>query len=128
MRNRTLSVVLITGIAAAGLTLSACHKKQPSPGQQMEQGAKQMGQGAEHAASEAGQAVTDSAITSRIKAQLAADQGLSGFDIHVGTDHGVVTLSGTVDNESESANAARIATNTDGVKGVINNIKVSPKS
>lgn len=128
MRNRILPVLLVTGIAAAGLTLSACHKNQPSPGQQMKQGAKQMGQGAEHAASEAGQAVTDSAITSKIKAQLAADQGLSGFDIHVETNHGVVTLSGTVDSEGERANAAHIATSTDGVKGVTNNIKVSPNS
>lgn len=128
MKNRTFVVLLATGIAAGSLALAGCHKKQASPGQQMEQGAQQMGQGAEQAATQAGQAVTDSAITTKIKGQLAADQGLSGFDIHVETNNGVVTLSGTVDTQAQRDNAEKIARTTDGVKGVTDNIKVAPES
>jgi len=124
MRKPIVSALAVVAIAAAGLTFSACHKKQPGPGQQMEQGAQQMGQGVEHAASNAGQAVSDSAITTKVKSKLAANQGLSSFDIHVETTNGIVTLTGTVDQASARDLAGQVARGTDGVKGVNNNIKV----
>lgn len=124
MRKPAIPMLAVATLAAAGLTLSACHKKQPSPGQQMKQGAQQIGQGVKHAASDAGQAVSDSAITTKVKSKLTANQGLSSFDIHVETTNGIVTLSGTVNQASARDLAERIARDTDGVKGVNNNIKV----
>jgi len=125
MRKHLFTLFAIASLASAGLALSACHKKQANPGQQMKQGAEQMGQGVKHAASNAGQAISDSAITTKIKSKLAANQGLSSFDIHVETTNGIVTLSGTVDMTSKRDLAGRIANETDGVKGVTNDIKVS---
>ncbi|MGH8128573.1 MAG: BON domain-containing protein [Gammaproteobacteria bacterium] len=124
MRKQLLTAFAIVSLAAGGLALSACHKKQGSPGQQMKQGAQQMGQGMKHATSNAGQAMSDSAITTKIKSKLAANQGLSSFNIHVETNNGMVTLTGTVDMTSKRDLAGRIADSTDGVKGVTNNIKV----
>lgn len=124
MRKPAIPLLTVIALAAAGLALSACQKKQPSPGQQMKQGAQQIGQGVEHAASDAGQAVSDSAITTKVKSRLAANQGLSSFDIHVETTNGVVTLTGTVNQVSARDLAGRIASDTDGVKGVNNNIRV----
>lgn len=128
MKRPTVPVLLVAAIAVTGFALSACHKKQASPGQQMKQGANEMGAGAVHAASKAGQVIADSAITTKIKGQLAADQGLSGFGIHVETNGGIVTLSGTVNNKSERDRAEQIASATGGVRGVNNNIKVVPES
>lgn len=127
MNHRTAPILLMTAIAATGLGLAGCHQKQPSPGQQMKQGADQMGAGAVKAASQAGQVIADSAITSKIKAQLAADDILSGSDIHVVTKNGIVTLSGTVKNKSLRERAEQIASGTDGVKGVTNDIEVAPQ-
>ena len=128
MNHRAVSILLVTVVAAAGLGISGCQPKQTSPGQQMKQGADEMGAGAVKAASQAGQVVADSAITTKIEAQLAADEGLSSSDIHVDTSNGVVTLSGTVTSKALRKRAEQIASDTDGVKGVTNNIKVAPQS
>lgn len=128
MNHRTVSILLVCVMTTGALALSGCHQKQQGPGQQMKQGARQMGAGAVKAASQAGQVVADSAITTKIKAQLAADSGLSSSDIHVETKNGVVTLSGTVASEALRNQAGQIAAGTDGVKGVTNDIKVAPQS
>lgn len=128
MNHRTLSALLIAGIITGGLALSGCHQKQPSPGQQMKQGADEFGAGAVKKASQVGQVVADSAITTKIKTQLATDEGLSGSSIGVQTKNGIVTLSGTVNSKALRERAGQIASNTDGVKGVNNEIKVAPQS
>jgi len=122
--KRSLSILLVAGLAGAGLALAGCHQKQKTPEQQMQQGAQQMGQGVKNAAGQAGQAVSDSAITTKVKGQLAAKQGLSSFDIHVETTNGVVKLTGTVDSAEQRTMAGNVARGTDGVKGVDNEIKV----
>ena len=127
MNHRTASFLLVAGIAGVATGLSGCHQKQQSTGQRMKQGADQMGAGAVKAASHAGQVVADSAITTKIEAQLAADEGLSGSDIHVQTNDGVVTLTGTVANAALRNRAVQIASGTDGVKRVTNGIKVAPQ-
>lgn len=125
MRKHAISVFTAAGIICAGIGLSACHQKQ-SAGDQMKQGAQEMGQGLKQGASQAGQAVSDSTITAKVKTKLAANQGLSSFEIHVDTNNGVVTLTGTVANGTERRMAGNIASNTDGVKGVDNQITVKP--
>ena len=128
MNHRSLPILLAAGIAATGLGLSACHQKQSNPDQQMKQGADEFGAGAVKKASQVGQVVADSAITTKIKAQLAADEGLSGSNINVDTKDGIVTLSGTVTSKALRKRAGQIASDTGGVKGVTNNIKVTPQS
>ena len=78
-------------------------------------------------AESAGGYVDDTAITTKIKASLIKDQELKAFDIHVDTDHGIVHLSGNVDNSVQKADAVRIAKGTDSVKDVVNDIVVAKK-
>jgi osmotically-inducible protein OsmY len=73
----------------------------------------------------AARATSDTAITSAVKSKLLANSSTPGMNIHVETDHGVVTLHGTVESDAEKATAERIAHNTKGVKDVTNNLKVS---
>ncbi len=68
--------------------------------------------------------VADSAITADVKAKLLADPGTKGFDIHVETNHGVVTLHGTVRSTAEKELAERLAMSADGVKAVDNDLTV----
>lgn len=119
MKNRTFPILLLTTLITAGLALSACQKKPQHED-------LQLGQSAIHKASAVGQVLADSAITTRIETQLATDESLSGSPLHVTTRHGVVTLSGAVGSESARIEAGKIASTTEGVKGVINNIKVAP--
>ena len=72
--------------------------------------------------------VKDSAITTKIKAKLAAGNLASLKDIKVDTDqNGVVWMSGTVKSQTEADQAISIARNTEGVKLVKNAIKVEPQ-
>ena len=123
MRKHAYSAVIAAAIGCTALGLTACQQKQ-SAGQKMKQGAQEMGQGVKQGASETGQFLSDSAITTKVKSKLAANQGLSSFGIHVETNNGVVTLTGSVDKDSERSLATQVARDTDGVKGVNNNITV----
>jgi len=69
--------------------------------------------------------VKDSAITSKIKAKLAADHLTSMARIHVDTDKdGVVWLSGTARTQEAADAAISIAHDTEHVRAVHSNIKV----
>src|SRR5713226_8737447 len=71
-------------------------------------------------------APNDAQITSDIQTKLNADSGLQGKQLSVQTANGTVTLSGTVDNESQREAAARYASSEPGVKQIINNLQVAP--
>lgn len=76
------------------------------------------------AADKAGAAITDAAITTAVKAKFLADTTVKGLRIDVDTDNGMVTLNGTVSSRGEADRAMTLARNTDGVKGVHDNLKV----
>jgi hyperosmotically inducible protein len=75
-------------------------------------------------AGRAGVAVTDAAITSAVKAKFLADTAVSGLKIDVDTSGGMVTLNGMVSSRAEADRAMTLARNTQGVKGVHDNLKV----
>lgn len=63
-------------------------------------------------------AVTDTWITSKVKSTFLADSELSGIDISVETNKGVVTLSGVVANDAERDLAVAKAKEIKGVTAV----------
>ena len=69
--------------------------------------------------------VKDSAITTKIKTQLAAEHLTSLGRIHVDTDKdGVVWLRGTARTQEAIDKAVSIARQTEGVKDVHNHIRI----
>jgi len=123
-RKPNPAALLGAALAVAALTLSGCHQKARSSTQQRSPGARTVGAGAIAAARQAGRTVSDSAITTKVKTALATSQGLSGYDLHVKTHDGVVTLTGSVDQAAQKALAGDTARNTDGVASVKNEIQV----
>ena len=79
---------------------------------------------ASDAAQSAGDATKDAALTAAVKTKFLADTKISGLKIDVDTQNGVVTLSGTVPTAAERTRAVNTAKETDGVKSVVNNLKV----
>ncbi len=67
----------------------------------------------------------DGTITMQIQAKFASDDVVKGTGIDVDTQDGVVTLKGTVESRIERDNAERIARETDGVKRVVNDLRVA---
>ena len=78
----------------------------------------------EAAAKKTGHVMSDAEITSAVKTKLAADEGVHATDIHVDSDKGVVTLTGSVRSDAEKADALRIARQTMGVKRVVDKLTV----
>ena len=72
----------------------------------------------------AGSAVGDAALTTKVKTKFLADTAISGLKIDVDTKNDVVTLSGTVPTAAEKRKAVEVAKATDGVKSVVDNLKV----
>lgn len=73
----------------------------------------------------AGQQVDDATITSRVKAKLAGEPDVSTFDFDVDTTDGLVTLRGSVDDPEVRQQAAQLARDVQGVRGVQNRIEVN---
>ena len=68
----------------------------------------------------------DTQITSEIQSKFSQDSGLSDKNLSVQTAGGVVTLAGTVENQTQRDAAARQASTVEGVKTVVNNLEVAP--
>lgn len=64
------------------------------------------------------QPVTDTWITTKVKSSLLTADGVSGTNISVSTENGVVTLEGEVDNQSEIDRAIAVARDIEGVADV----------
>lgn len=68
----------------------------------------------------------DSATTSEIKAKFLADDNVPSRHVKVVTTHGVVQLTGKVNNRSQMMRAEEIAKAVKGVKSVKNDLTVAP--
>jgi hyperosmotically inducible protein len=75
----------------------------------------------------AGDAVADSVITTKIKADLIKEPNLKSLDVHVETTNGVVNLSGFVPSQAEVDKAVDVARNVKGVSKVQSSLRIQPK-
>lgn len=71
-------------------------------------------------------ALSDSAITSKIKSKYLVEKNFRSLDVSVKTKDGVVILSGFVKDQSTKTRAEQIAKATEGVKLVKNALVVKP--
>jgi osmotically-inducible protein OsmY len=95
------------------------------PGQEPDDRGVQRGQNGDRGDGVRGE-VSDSWITTKIKAQYVGKDVLEGADISVDTENAVVTLTGTVPSEAAKKHAEQIALTTKGVVRVDNQLRVEP--
>jgi osmotically-inducible protein OsmY len=69
--------------------------------------------------------LTDTVITGKIKAAILTDPGMTGADISVNTDRGVVALAGSVKSQEQIAIASAHAQRQDGVLRVDNHLAMN---
>ncbi|AEA98483.2 BON domain-containing protein [Alteromonas mediterranea] len=79
-----------------------------------------MEEGVEEGTSE----LTDAKIATVIKTRLLMDTDISGFDIDVDVENGIVKLTGEVDSDAERDLAVEIAKNASDVKDVESDLRV----
>ena len=71
-----------------------------------------------------GEKITDAWITTKVKWFFLGEDALKGSDINVDTKDNVVTLKGTVKSAAGKTRAVQLATHTDGVKKVVDQLMV----
>ena len=69
-------------------------------------------------------AISDTDITAKVKADMAADSHVKAMDVHVETQKGVVTLSGFVPSKAEADRAVQLARGVKGVNEVKSSIQI----
>jgi hyperosmotically inducible protein len=81
--------------------------------------------GAIPAAAQTG-AIKDGWLVMKVHSEMVDEDVLSGSDIDVDVKNGVVTLQGTVPSEAARARAIAVAKANDGVKNVVDQLKIAP--
>lgn len=71
--------------------------------------------------------IDDAAITTKVKAALATEKGLKALHIHVKTQGGQVSLTGSVPTELQKSLAEETTKNVSGVVSVNNHLKVKAR-
>ena len=71
-------------------------------------------------------AVKDGWLVMKVHSEMVDEDVLSGSNIDVDVKHGVVTLQGTVPSEAARARALECAKRNDGVKSVVDQLKIAP--
>jgi hyperosmotically inducible periplasmic protein len=132
MKARTLSLLALAGLLSAGLSSPLMLYAQSAAGQQMQDS----GAAAKSAASDTGAAIKhayhatadeirDAALTTKVKTALLEDQATRKYSIHVKSDQGNVTLSGSVDSPAAAQRAEALAAKVKGVESVNNELTIS---
>jgi hyperosmotically inducible protein len=124
MMSKLATALLVTGLAIAPAASYANDTTKPGANAQTGTSSMQGQSGMTTHTTKAGAAVSDAAITTKVKAKFAADKQVSATNIHVDTDNGVVKLTGTAKSQDEAMKAADIAKATEGVASVDNAIHV----
>jgi osmotically-inducible protein OsmY len=70
------------------------------------------------------EALSEAAITAKIKSKMALDDYVKARTINVTTHGTTVTLSGTVESEQERERAVRLARETEGITQVIDQLAI----
>lgn len=69
-----------------------------------------------------GAAISDTAITTKVKAKFATDERLKNSEVSVTTNNGVVTLTGSASSSTAKEAAETLASNVSGVRSVNNQL------
>ena len=93
-------------------------------GAALQRAGKEVERGAQALERQAKPFIDDATLTAKVKAKLAADPEVTAYAIDVDTMEGTVTLSGRVETAAESAEAEKLARDTEGVKAVVNRLAV----
>lgn len=97
-------------------------------GEKVQGGLEKATEATADALAKTGEIASDTWITAKLKAKLTTDDAVDGSDIEVTTRDNRVTLKGTVPSEAARAAALRIARETDGVKTVVDKLRVRAAS
>jgi hyperosmotically inducible periplasmic protein len=115
---KTLQLLRGAAVVALGLAAGACNRPETKVD------TEQVREEARAAAEQAGEKIADGWLMTKIQAQFFADDDIRARDIAVTARDGVVVLNGFVPDENAHTQAVQIATNTDGVRNVVDQLRI----
>jgi hyperosmotically inducible protein len=126
MHSHLKPMIAITALASSLLLVGGCGQQGTGStvGQKVDRTADKVADTTANASSKVVMAADDTAITAKVKAALIAEPGLKSTAIDVDTKEATVTLSGTVASNELRDRAKQIASSTNGVKNVVDNLVV----
>ncbi|PKO91032.1 MAG: transporter [Betaproteobacteria bacterium HGW-Betaproteobacteria-1] len=131
MNIQGIKLIVLATTLAFGLAACEKYDSAEKAGEGLDKAAERAGERMDSAsqamsdqADEAGVVIDDTVITTKVKSAFMAEPGLQSLQISVDTMNGVVTLSGTADSQENSDKAQQLASNTEGVKEVKNQLVV----
>jgi hyperosmotically inducible periplasmic protein len=124
MNTKQRMTLLAALMASVGLVAAGCgdNRSAERVGEKIDRTTSQVAAKTEAAADKATAKMGDAAITGSVKTALIAEPNLSALKIDVDTMNGVVTLTGTVDNNDQKSRAVSIAQGISGVSSVKDNL------
>jgi hyperosmotically inducible periplasmic protein len=137
MVNRNFKSIVPALFLALAMTLPACVEQDDTgsasqsmraAGESANDAADSTGQVFVHAYNGAATAVTDSAITAKLKTTLFNDKLTTNGNIHVSTVAGTVTLEGAVPSSDAANRAEQLAQGIVGVRHVTNELTIMPNA
>jgi osmotically-inducible protein OsmY len=123
----SLTLCIVTAIAHHAFAQSASTSFHEA-GESVENAGSSAGHAVVHAYHGTATATEDTAITGKVKSELAADSQTKSLHIHVKTVAGVVTLRGEVPSSEMSEHVEHKVAGMDGVKRVRNELHVRSAS
>jgi osmotically-inducible protein OsmY len=134
--NHSYKTILVSLMLVSGLV--ACDKPGPAEtaGKKIDQTTENVSNAVSNAVDKVDASVTknsnttarvfdDAEITAKVKAAFLNEPGMKSMKIAVATDRGVVTLSGSIDNQMNKDKAIKLAESVEGVKSVNNQLMMN---
>lgn len=122
MMKQKLMIAMLAAFAAAPAIQAADPNSPDTTTYSAKQTARDAKSTAKGAANDTGEFLSDSAITTKVKANLLTEKNLKSLGIDVDTNNGVVTLTGTVPSTAEKKQAEDVTRHVKGVKDVKNDL------
>jgi hyperosmotically inducible protein len=128
IRVKTVTTLALAGLIGSALSISLpLHAQDSTAGQEMHQSGASAAAGdaagsAKHAYHAAKDQISDATLSTKVKTALLTSHLTKKYSIHVESDHGTVTLDGSVDSPATAAHAKRLVANVHGVTMVRNHL------
>ena len=122
MNYKVLTLALSLSLAGLPAAFAADNSTMGEPAADAKQTGRDIKQTTKDTARETGDYMSDSAITTKVKAALLTEKNLKSLGIGVETSNGVVTLSGNVPSSAEIKQAEDVTKHVKGVKDVHNDL------
>jgi hyperosmotically inducible protein len=123
LKNVTVLAIVTAAMTVLPITRafgqdSVAGQEMHKSGQDLKSAAAATGESAEHAFHGTADQMSDAALTTKVKTALLSNERTRKYEIHVESDHGNVTIGGTVGSRAKAKYVKSVVAAVSGVRSV----------